>query len=298
MSVDQGELRPDFEAVQAHYDRPQGLYFAFLDQRRRIRHDGPLFRVPTYSCAYFPTGGETLEEAQQAKIDLSLRKLSLNPGQRLLDIGFGWGSVAFWALDKFGLDVMGLTLSQNQYTYAVEAAGQENGVRFLLEGWETHEGEYDGIISIGAFEHFGRDNYPAFFQKANELLVPEGRMLLHTITFGKNPTQRLTFARYASFIDKEIFPRGQLPYPEDVIKLARQAGFEIATDNLSGVSNLRPHYAKTADYWTQNLEANRENAVSTSDEQTYQIYMKYLTESAKWFRSGEIAVMQFLLQKV
>jgi cyclopropane-fatty-acyl-phospholipid synthase len=151
----------------------------------------------------------------------------------------------------------------------------------------------DRIVSIGAYEHFGRDKYPAFFAKARSLLPQqpgEGVMLLHTITLGK-PTKAFGFLRFVHFMSTKIFPGGDVPPPERVIEYARLGNFEV-----EHVESLRPHYARTLDQWARNLEASRQRAVEVAGEDNYKIYMKYLTDCANYFRSGEVNVHQFKLR--
>lgn len=281
-------LTPDFEAVQAHYDLSNAFFATFLDPTRM------------YSCAFFLEGNETLQEAQVAKVDYTLGKLNLQSGQRLLDVGSGWGYTLRRANDNYGVSGVGLTLSENQAEYSQQQAEGSDGIEYRLEGWEIHSGSYDAIVSIGAFEHFGRKNYPAFFEKAREFLPEGGRMLLHTIRFNQAPpdNERLAFGRYARFIGKEIFPHGELPYPDHVPTLSREAGFTLVGQEDRGLD-----YATTLDMWAKNLLENRDAAVaavneknSGKGEEIHKIYMKYLTESADWFRKGVITVSQYLLE--
>ena len=273
-------LTVDFENVQAHYDLSDDFFKLYLDP------------TMTYSCAYFPTGKETLEEAQVEKLDLSLGKLKLKPGERLLDIGCGWGSTARRAREKHGVRVVGLTLSKNQYEYASRLAGRDDGLEYRLEGWETYHEPCDKIISIGAFEHFTPPKYDAFFARCKELLPEGGLMLLHTITTGK-PNKTFTFLRWTHFIITNIFPGGRLPDPEQVVSHSRLGGFE-----LLHAEGLRLHYAHTLDLWASNLERNRAEAIRATSAETYNTYMKYLTSCADHFRIGEINVYQFLLKSI
>lgn len=281
-------LTPDFEAVQAHYDLSNAFFATFLDPTRM------------YSCAFFMEGNETLQEAQLAKVDHTLGKLNLQPGQRLLDVGSGWGYTLRRAKEAYGVNGVGLTLSENQAAYSQQQAEGSDGVEYRMEGWETHTGDYDAIVSIGAFEHFGREKYPAFFEKAREFLPEGGRMLLHTIRFDQAPpaNERLAFGRYARFIGKEIFPHGELPYPDHVPSLSHDAGFALLDKEDRGLD-----YATTLDMWAENLAANREAAIAAVEVEqsgngvaTYEKYMKYLTESAYWFREGVINVTQYLFE--
>lgn len=283
-------LTPHFADVQAHYDLSDDFFQLFLDPTQ------------TYSCAYFEHDGMTLEEAQIAKIDLALGKLGLEPGMTLLDVGCGWGATMRRAIERYDVDVVGLTLSKNQAAHVRQMFDDMDtgrSRRVLLQGWEQFDEPVDRIVSIGAFEHFGRDRYPAFFDKAHQALPADGVMLLHTIC-GIDPRKAhemgvpVTFelARFIKFILTEIFPGGQLPSIPIVNDHATAAGFTVTRQQ-----SLQPHYATTLDIWAANLEANREQAVATQSEEVYERYMKYLTGCAKLFRQRQTDVVQFTLEK-
>ncbi|HZC10932.1 MAG TPA: cyclopropane mycolic acid synthase family methyltransferase [Mycobacterium sp.] len=284
------KLRPHFEDVQAHYDMSDDFFRLFLDPSQ------------TYSCAYFERDDMTLEEAQQAKVDLALGKLGLQPGMTLLDVGCGWGSTMRRAIEKYDVNVIGLTLSKNQAGHVQKMFDElesPRSKRIQLAGWEEFDEPVDRIVSIGAFEHFGHDRYDDFFKMANEALPDDGVMLLHTIT-GLTPMQMtergmpLTFelARFMKFIVTEIFPGGRLPSIEKVEDHSSRAGF-----TLTRRQSLQPHYAKTLDHWAAALEANKDKAVEIQSEEVYERYMHYLTGCAKGFRIGYIDVNQFTLEK-
>jgi cyclopropane-fatty-acyl-phospholipid synthase len=270
----------DFKRVQAHYDLSDEFFSLFLDPSM------------TYSCAKFDAPDTTLAQAQRAKIDLSLGKCELQPGSRLLDIGCGWGATALRAHDHYGAHVIGLTISNNQFQHDRALAVDRPNLEFRLQGWEDFNEKVDRIVSIGAFEHFGRPKYPAFFDRCRSILPPGGVMLLHTITEGK-PNDDWDFLRFVHFIATEIFPGGDVPPPELVIQSARKAGFDIVH-----VESLRPHYARTLDCWAVNLESARDRAVALAGEEMYHRYMKYLTGCAALFRSGECNLHQFKLRVI
>ncbi|AMO04846.1 cyclopropane mycolic acid synthase family methyltransferase [Mycolicibacterium neoaurum] len=284
------KLEPHFSDVQAHYDLSDDFFALFLDPTR------------TYSCAYFERDDMTLHEAQLAKIDLSLGKLGLEPGMTLLDIGCGWGATMTRALERYDVNVIGLTLSENQKAH-VEAefdkSDSTRDKRVYLKGWEEFDEPVDRIVSIGAFEHFGFERYDAFFEMAYNVLPDAGVMLLHTIC-GKRFDQLsaegipLTFeiARFVKFILTEIFPGGRLPSIEKVEEHALPAGFTVTRRQ-----SLQPHYARTLDLWAEALEAHHDQAVEIQSEEVYQRYMKYLTGCANGFRTGYIDVNQFTMVK-
>lgn len=283
-------LQPHFEDVQAHYDLSDDFFRLFLDPTQ------------TYSCAYFERDDMTLEQAQIAKIDLALGKLGLQPGMTLLDVGCGWGATMLRALEKYDVNVIGLTLSKNQRDHVEQVFADSESPRdkrIELRGWEQFDEPVDRIVSIGAFEHFGFDRYDDFFAMAHKVLPDDGVMLLHTITSFtfEDMAQRkvpLTFeaARFAKFMLTEIFPGGRLPTVEKVEDHSTRAGF-----TLTRVQSLQPHYARTLDCWAEALQANRDKAIEVQSEEVYERYMKYLTGCARGFRVGYIDVDQFTLEK-
>jgi cyclopropane-fatty-acyl-phospholipid synthase len=283
-------LTPHFEDVQSHYDLSDDFYRLFLDPTQ------------TYSCAYFERDDMTLEEAQLAKIDLSLGKLGLQPGMTLLDVGCGWGATIRRALEKYDVNVVGLTLSRNQQAHVQSLLDQHPSTRskrVLLAGWEQFDEPVDRIVSIGAFEHFGRDRYDEFFKMAYNALPADGVMMLHTIVkpnddefAARNLPVTMTKLRFFKFIMDEIFPGGDLPQPVAVEARARAAGFDLKL-----IQPLRLHYARTLDLWSAALEAHKDEAIAIQSEEVYDRYMKYLTGCADLFREGYTDVCQFTLTK-
>ncbi|ORA38253.1 cyclopropane mycolic acid synthase family methyltransferase [Mycobacterium aquaticum] len=290
MAKHPAKLTPKFEDVQAHYDLSDDFFALFLDSSR------------TYSCAYFERDDMSLEEAQLAKIDLSLGKLGLQPGMTLLDVGCGWGATLMRAIERYDVNVVGLTLSRNQLAHVqqlFDGSDSTRSKRVLLSGWEQFDEPVDRIVSIGAFEHFGHERYADFFRFAYNALPPDGVMLLHTIT-GLHPKQAqergipLTFdmARFIRFIVTEIFPGGRLPSIEMVEDHAGQAGF-----TLTRRQSLQSHYARTLDLWAAALQDHRDEAIAIQSEEVYDRYMHYLTGCANAFRIGYIDVNQFTLNR-
>jgi cyclopropane-fatty-acyl-phospholipid synthase len=284
------QSRPFFEQVQAHYDLSDDFFALFLDPSM------------TYSCAYFERKDMTLEEAQMAKIDLALGKCDVRPDMRLLDIGCGWGSTARRAAERFGVNVVGLTLSHHQHEHALRSleslpGGAADRIEFRLQGWEEFDEPVDRIVSIGAFEHFRKERYAEFFARCRAILPDDGggRMLLHTIVQTDwDALRRAGIAvthedvLFAKFIREKIFPGGQLCTPQIVIDHAERAGFRVVQ-----TQSLRPHYARTLDMWAANLRAARRQATGLTSPEVYEMYMKYLTGCASYFRSGHDDVIQF-----
>ena len=283
-------LEPHFDDVQSHYDLSDDFFRVFLDATK------------TYSCAFFERDDMSLEEAQIAKIDLSLGKLRLEPGMTLLDIGCGWGATLMRAIDKHDVNVIGLTLSRNQQAYVEQlfaSSDSPRSKRVLLRGWEQFDEPVDRIVSIGAFEHFGQDRYDDFFKTANALLPDDGVMMLHTITSltMKQALERgvpltMELARFLKFLMTEIFPGGQLPTIEMVQERSTNAGFTVTR-----TQSLQPHYARTLDIWAAALQARRDEAVALQSVEVYDRYMRYLTGCATLFRNGNSDVNQFTMEK-
>ena len=298
------QFRPFYKQVQAHYDLSNDFFALFLDSSM------------TYSCAYFARDNMSLHEAQLAKIDLSLGKCDLprkaessnaaattTPAaarMKLLDIGCGWGATARRAVENFNVDVIGLTLSKEQHALITQSvANPGTHIDFRLQGWEEFTEPVDRIISIGAFEHFRAERYEAFFTRAFSLLPRGGRMMLHTIVQPDINELRQRgivvdheAVMFGKFICKNIFPGGQLCSPQVITRHAANAGFTLAHSE-----SLRLHYARTLDMWADNLRAHREQAITITNKDTYEMYMHYLTGCAHYFRTGHNDVMQFTLQK-
>jgi cyclopropane-fatty-acyl-phospholipid synthase len=283
-------LMPHFGDVQAHYDLSDEFFRLFLDPTQ------------TYSCAYFVRDDMTLQETQLAKIDLALSKLGLIPGMKLLDIGCGWGSTMLRAMERYDVDVIGLTLSRNQAAHVqrtFDRMGTARSREVRLQGWEQFDEPVDRIVSIGAFEHFGPDRYPEFFRRTYAAMPPDGVMLLHTICgFDFRDAMELgipltfEFARFVKFLLTDIFPGGRLPIISVVEDLATAAGY-----NVTRKHSLQPHYATTLDIWAQNLAAHRDDAVRIQSREVYDRYLKYLTGCAELFRNKQADVVQFTLAK-
>lgn len=283
-------LTPHFADVQAHYDLSDDFFRLFLDPTQ------------TYSCAYFERDEMTLQEAQIAKIHLALGKLGLQPGMTLLDVGCGWGATMRRAVEKYDVNVVGLTLSKNQTAHAqmlFDEMDSPRSKRVLLNGWEQFDEPIDRIVSIGAFEHFGADRYDDFFSLAHNILPADGVMLLHTITCltGQQMMDRglpitVELLRFFKFIMTEIFPGGWTPTIENVEQHSATAGF-----TLTRRQSLQRHYAKTLDLWAAALEAHKDEAIAVQSEEMYERYIKYLTGCADLFRIGYVDVNQFTLEK-
>ncbi|OBJ79511.1 cyclopropane mycolic acid synthase family methyltransferase [Mycobacterium colombiense] len=284
------QLTPYFGNVQAHYDLSDDFFRLFLDPTQ------------TYSCAYFERDEMTLEQAQIAKIDLALGKLKLEPGMTLLDIGCGWGGALKRAIEKYDVNIIGITLSRNQFEYSKKKlAGlpTDRNIEVRLQGWEEFEDKVDRIVSIGAFEAFKSERYPAFFERAYDILPDDGRMLLHTILAYSQKQQHergvsitMSDLRFMRFIGQEIFPGGQLPAQEDIFRLGEAAGFSIERVQL-----LQKHYERTLNIWAANLEANKDQAIAIQSQEVYDRYMHYLTGCENFFRKGVCNVGQFTMVK-
>ena len=284
------KMRPHFEEVQAHYDLSDDFFGTFQDPSR------------TYSCAFFEREDMTLEEAQIAKIDLALDKLDLQPGMTLLDVGCGWGSVMKRAIERYDVNVIGLTLSKNQYAFCqrlLDDTDTDRSRRVSLHGWEEFDEPVDRIVSIEAFEAFPKERYGAFFETCHRILPNGGRMVLQTIM--GHPLKRwpemgipitMTDLKFMRFIAKEIFPGGGLPCDEDIVEFSGSAGFSVEETQY-----LTEHYVRTLDTWAKNLEAARDAAIAATSVEVYDRYMRYLTGCSDFFHRGISELGQFTLTK-
>jgi cyclopropane-fatty-acyl-phospholipid synthase len=290
MAKVESDLTPYYEESQSIYDVSNDFFALWL---------GPTMG---YTCGYYEREDMNLEESQNAKFDLALSKLNLEPGMTLLDVGCGWGGCLERAVQNYDVNVIGITLSKAQSEYARERLAKldtDRSIEVRLQGWEEFDEPVDRIVSIGAFEAFKAERYPVFFERAYNLLPDDGRMLLHTILahtqkFYHDNGIKLTITdlKFMRFIGTEIFPGGQLPAVEDIEKLAADSGFTLERIHL-----LQPHYARTLDMWSANLIAKHDEAVAIMSEEVYQKYLKYLTGCADFFRRGITNVGQFTLTK-
>lgn len=280
----------DRTAISYHYDVGNDFFKLFLDERM------------VYSSAYFPTGHETLDEAQEAKLDHICRKLRLRPGERLLDIGCGWGAMIMHAAKAYGARAVGITLSQPQADLAnrrIAAAGLGDRCRAVVLDYRdlASRGPFDKIVSIGMVEHVGRARLAEYFHSAWEGLVPGGLFLNHGITAAArdktsaNPLDRYVFQR-GGFIRKYVFPDGELIPLGDMDGIAERAGFEVRD-----VESLREHYALTLRHWVQRLEAHRDEALHQVDDRTYRVWRLYMAGCAHAFSTARLSIHQTLLSK-
>ena len=284
------ELKPYYEESQLTYDISDEFFSLFLDPNM------------VYTCAYFEREDMTLEEAQLAKLDLALDKLNLEPGMTLLDVGCGWGGAVVRAVEKYDVNVIGITLSRNHYELSKAKLAEVRTGRHAearLQGWEEFDDKVDRIVSFEAFDAFKKERYPLFFDRAYEVLPDGGRMLLHSIftypqTHWRQHGIKVTMSdlRFFRFLSTEIFPGGSMCGEADIVDNARASGFSV-----DDVQYLQPHYARTLDMWAANLRGNRERAVAIQSEEVYERFMRYLTGCADLFRRGISNVAQYALTK-
>lgn len=269
--------RRDADAISHHYDVSNRFYRMLL---------GPSM---AYTCAVFPEVGASLEAAQEYKFDLVCRKLGLASGDRLLDVGCGWGGMVIHAAKEYGVRGLGVTLSRQQAEWAAKQIAEEGltdlaEVRFL-DYRDVHESGFDHVSSIGLTEHIGVRNYPDYFGFLLSKVKPEGRLLNHTITRHDGSVK----AKTGGFINRYIFPDGELVAPSAVMSAMNDAGFEIQHEE-----NLRAHYAKTLTHWSENLMANWDEAVAEVGLPKARTWRLYLAASRVGFDINRIQLHQFL----
>ena len=270
-------LTRDKSAIEHHYDVSNTFYSYIL---------GPTM---VYSCAVFNTEQSSLEEAQIEKVDLICRKLDLKPGMKLLDVGCGWGTLVIHAAKEYGVNAVGVTLSNNQVALArerISKANLEGRIDIRLQDYrEVPENDFDAISSVGMSEHVGDSKLDLYFSQLHGRIKDKGRILNHCIT---RPHSELK-ARTGAFIDRYIFPDGELPAPSRVTQALHNAGFELRHSE-----NLREHYAKTLAKWCENLNANWDEAVKEVGENRARIWNLYMQMSRVGFESNSIQIHQFL----
>lgn len=276
--------REDRDAIRHHYDVSNEFYALWLDPRM------------VYSCAYFGAANDSLEQAQLQKLDHICTKLRLAPGERFLDIGCGWGALVMRAAERYGVDATGITLSENQFRLAnerIREAGLQGRCRVLLEDYRDHAvaTPYDKIASVGMFEHVGLANLPVYFGAAAKLLRERGLFLNHGITSSDTRNGRVGMGA-GEFIDRYVFPKGELPHLHRAVHDMSAANFEI-----HDVECLRPHYARTLEHWSGNFEEKLPQAVAASDERTARIWRLYLAGCAYAFEQRWVSVYQVLGSK-
>ncbi|WP_206997496.1 SAM-dependent methyltransferase [Trinickia mobilis] len=272
----------DKKAIQYHYDVSNEFYKLWLDENM------------VYSCAYFENGNEDLATAQLKKIDHILTKIQVQPGQRLLDIGCGWGALVLRAASKYGAQCVGVTLSQNQFDLATErvkAAGLQDKIEIRLQDYRDVPGQFDRITSVGMFEHVGRKNLPDYFRKIRDLLVDDGVAMNHGIT-STDYNSGETALGGGEFIDRYVFPDGELPHISLALESMQRGGLE-AVD----VESLRRHYAHTLDIWAENFEAKAAEAKKLVDDEKFRIWRVYLAGCAYAFQHDDVSLYQVVCRK-
>lgn len=272
----------DAAAISFHYDVSNPFYKLWLDEQM------------VYSCAYFETPGDTLEEAQRNKLDHICRKLRLKPAERFLDIGCGWGALVCWAARHYGVKAHGITLSQQQHDYAqqrIAAEGLDEMVTVELRDYRDLQGEavYDKVSSVGMFEHVGLANLPTYTATVHRLLRPGGLFLNHGITHDEEGWRQNVDTE---FINRYVFPDGELDTVSNIQRGMEHAGFEI-----HDVEGLRPHYALTLRHWVQRLEAAHDEALQHVSETAYRVWRLYMAACALEFEAGGTGVYQILASR-
>ncbi len=277
--------RKNSDYIQFHYDVGNEFYKLFLGNEM------------IYTCAYFRDWNNSLDQAQHDKLDMICRKLRLQPGERMLDIGCGWGGLICHAAQHFGVKAHGVTLSHQQHDYAkakIESLGLQNQVSVEICDYADHQGSYDKISSIGMSEHIGIANYPRYFNKINSLLVDRGVMLNHAIARRAKATERQArrIRPERKFLLKYIFPGSELTPVGMTTDFMENSGFEV-----HDVESWREHYALTTRYWCKNLSANKEKAIELVGAERYRLWVAYLAGASGGFTNGSIKLYQVVATK-
>ena len=282
----------DAAAVRFHYDVGNNFYQLWLDRRM------------VYSCAYFRSPDDSLEVAQESKLDLICRKLRLKAGERFLDIGSGWGGLIMYAAERYGVDATGITLSENQAKLArerIEQAGLSDRCRVEIRDYRTLTADdaYDKIASVGMIEHVGLSHLPVYFESAHRALKAGGLFLNHGIVSLEAARPKTLagrvwdrFWKSGAFIDTYVFPDGRLTAAADVMAAAEQSGFEVRD-----VESLREHSAMTLRHWVRSLEEKSREAKAIVGDHTYRVWRLYMSGSANAFATAAINIIQTLLAK-
>ena len=274
--------RKDAAAIRYHYDVSNAFYAGFLDAGM------------VYSCAYFENGDESLANAQVKKIDLILKKIRLQPGQSLLDIGCGWGALVIRAAQTHGARCVGVTLSENQAALAaerVEAAGVGHLVEIRLQDYREVSGQFDRITSVGMFEHVGLRYLGEYFSTVNKLLAPGGVCMNHGITTSDAGNGESPFGG-GEFIERYVFPQGELAHIGHVLMVMQESGLEV-----QDVENLRRHYTRTCALWSNNFENNAEEMLRLGGERRFRIWRVYLAGCCHAFEQDWISLYQIVCSK-
>jgi cyclopropane-fatty-acyl-phospholipid synthase len=276
--------RGDKDAIQYHYDVSNDFYSLWLD------------RNLVYSCAYFRSESDSLDLAQEQKLDHILNKLMLKPGERLLDIGCGWGALILRAAKKYGARATGVTLSRNQFEHAskrIREEGLEDRCEVRLQDYRDIPGEgvYDKIASVGMFEHVGLKHLKGYFEKIRLLLADNGLVMNHGIT-ATDPESGWVGLGAGEFINRYVFPHGELPHLSLVLHEMARAGLESVD-----IESLRRHYARTCFEWAKRLEQNRDRAIATAGDKRYRIWQIYLAGCAHGFTNEWMNIYQVLACK-
>jgi cyclopropane-fatty-acyl-phospholipid synthase len=266
----------DARAIEFHYDVSNDFYALFLDRRM------------VYTCAYYRRPDGDLDQAQEDKLDLVCRKLRLAPGERLLDIGCGWGSLVVWAAENYGVRAQGVTLSRAQAEYGqawIRRLGLEDRARVDHLDYRDlpRATRFDKIAAVGVIEHLGIRNYPGYFARVHEMIEPGGLFLNHGITHEKDWKR----SSQTEFLERHVFPNGEMDNVSHILDVLERARFEILD-----VESLRAHYARTTKQWVERLQANAERARALVGERTYRTWVAYLASSSVGFTRGNLGLYQ------